>query len=225
MNQKSEVPAETPAVEIPAEVPATETPAEEVPAEDKNTDLPVKEEGGDADPEESQDDPESDPETPPAEIAFPEGTNFSEDQQAGLITAIKEAGNSQEAFDELVKMVGDLGSSERAATDDAAKLAEESTLSSWSEDLKKDPNFGPKYNDNQKIVNEFLAEQPEAFNKVINDSLMVKNPDFVKGMLTLAKQRKDAEIITTGTGSSKQSVQRDAQGRAKFNFDKTFKKE
>lgn len=152
-----------------------------------------------------EEDDKIDPNKTSTDIVFPE--NFSEDAQSKLEGVFKD----QESLDKTVAFLTDISSQETEKQDNAmkAKLAE------WDNTLRKDDKFGLDYDSNMEDVNKFVSEQSEGFQKFIKDSGVDKNPEFVKTLHSIVKERADADIHIN---NSKEK----APVKSGFDFSKTL---
>lgn len=89
----------------------------------------------------------------------------------------------------------------------------------WSEEGKKDPVLGKDY---EKNVSDAMETASKIFSPrtmdFLKDTRFNVNPDFLKDMLRLAKERADAELIMGKSPMQKSNVRRDAYGNPMLTF-------
>lgn len=89
----------------------------------------------------------------------------------------------------------------------------------WDEEGKKDPVIGKDYDKNVSDAMETAGQifSPRTM-EFLKDTRFEKNPDFLKDMLRLHKERADAELISGKAAIPSQRVQRDSQGNPMLKF-------
>lgn len=89
---------------------------------------------------------------------------------------------------------------------------------SWQEEGKKDPVLGKDYDKN---VSDAMATAEQIFSprtlEFLKDTRFSSNPDFLKDMLRISKERADAELIG-GTNSKPTGPKRDSYGNPMLTF-------
>jgi hypothetical protein len=90
---------------------------------------------------------------------------------------------------------------------------------SWTEEGKKDPVLGKEYDKNVSDAMETASKifSPRTI-EFLKDTRFTSNPDFLKDMLRLAKERADAELIMGKSPLQSSKVQRDSHGNPMLTF-------
>lgn len=179
--------------------------------EDKTTETEAGEEGGDKVSTEgyTMDD-----------LSFPAGFTVTDEQKEALKTELDTIGiKDKETAQSFLNWVE---AKNKEAAELSAKQQEEEMKdleARWVEDGKKDPELGKDYDKNvsdaMTLVSQIFSPRTVEF---LKDTKFNSNPDFLKDMLRLAKERADAELIG-GKGSTVQSgIKRDGYGNPMLQF-------
>ena len=154
------------------------------------------------------------------DIKFPDSFTVTDEQKAALKTELDTIGIKDKATAE--SFLNWVEAKNKEAAEMSAKQQEQEMNdleARWVEDGKKDPELGKDYDKNvsdaMTLVSQIFSPRTVEFFK---DTKFNSNPDFLKDMLRLAKERADAELIG-GKGSTVQSgVKRDSYGNPMLQF-------
>lgn len=155
-----------------------------------------------------------------AKLKLPEGVTVTDEQKAAFMKDAEALGiKDQESAQRFVDWVLDKASK---AGDQLAKQQESdigNLEKQWSEEGKKDPVLGKDYDNNLTKAMETAGQvfSPRTL-EFLKDTRFDKNPDFLKDMLRLNKERADAELISGKPAIPDQKVKRDSQGNPMLTF-------
>lgn len=153
-------------------------------------------------------------------IKLPDGITATDEQKVEFkkdadALGIKTQEGAQKFVDWVLKKA-------KEAEDMLAKQQETdigSLEKTWSEEGKKDPVLGKDY---EKNVSDALDTASKIFSprtmEFLKDTRFEVNPDFLKDMLRIAKERADAELIMGNNPMQSNRVKRDSQGNPMLTF-------
>ena len=153
-------------------------------------------------------------------LKFPEGVTVTDDEKESFLKDVESLGiDSQEGAQRFIDWV--LNKSKQFDADVAKQ--QESDIGElekqWSEEGKKDPVLGKDYDKNVSDAMETAGQIFSAHTmEFLKETRFEKNPDFLKDMLRLHKERADAELISGKASIPAQRVQRDSQGNPMLKF-------
>ena len=153
-------------------------------------------------------------------LKFAEGFTTTDEQRAEIKEDLDALGiTTQEGAQKFIDWIIDKS---KGVTEGLAKQQENEIgdlEKSWIEDGKRDPVLGKDYDTN---VSEALNLASQIFSPrtmdFLKDTKFEKNPDFLKDMLRLAKERADAELISGKNSRPSFTPKRDSQGNPMLNF-------
>ena len=148
------------------------------------------------------------------EISLPDDSIIKD--AAEFKTLLDGATKSQEGFNKLsdyIKELGDTAAEQQAKQD---KEAWENTLTKWEGELKKDDVFGKDYKGNTDLA--LKTAESIGLDKWLKETGFDKNPDVLRAMAKIGKERADAEMIL-GKGGSGNSHPKNRDGTHKFVFE------
>lgn len=153
-------------------------------------------------------------------LKLPEGVTVTDEQKAAFLKDAESLGiKSQDGAQRFVDWI--INKSKQFDADVAKQ--QESDIGNlekqWDEEGKKDPVLGKDYDKNVSDAMETAGQifSPRTM-EFLKDTRFEKNPDFLKDMLRLHKERADAELISGKAAIPTERVQRDSQGRPMLKF-------
>lgn len=158
-------------------------------------------------------------------LKLPEGVTVTGEQKEAFLKDAEALGiTSQEGAQRFVDWV----LSKSKQYNDSVAKQQESDIGNlekqWDEEGKKDPVLGKDYDRNVSDAMETAGQifSPRTM-EFLKDTRFEKNPDFLKDMLRLHKERADAELISGKTAIPAQRIQRDSQGNPMLKFKQQLK--
>lgn len=154
------------------------------------------------------------------DIVFPDGFTVTDEQKVALKTELDTIGIKDKATAEsFLKWVE---AKNKEASELSAKQQEQEMNdleARWVEEGKKDPELGKDYDKNvadaMTLVSQVFSPRTVDF---LKDTKFNANPDFLKDMLRLAKERADAELVGGRSKTTVNDVQRDGYGNPMLKF-------
>lgn len=153
-------------------------------------------------------------------LKWPEGVTVTDEQKQGFLKEAEKFGvKDQEGAQRFLDWV--LENSERAKTDLAKQQEKEvdDLEARWVEAAKKDPVIGKEYDKNiaeaTRTMSELFSPQVVEF---LNDSRFAKNPEFIKDLLRISKERADATLVAGRQRSAVEGIKRDSMGNPMLTF-------
>lgn len=153
-------------------------------------------------------------------LKLPDGLTVTDEEKAAFKKDADALGiKTQEGAQKFVDWI--LSKAAQANADSAKQ--QETKLGdlekTWSEEGKKDPVLGKDYDKNVADAMETAGQifSPRTM-EFLKDTRFEKNPDFLKDMLRIHKERADAELIMGKTATQVNKVQRDSQGNPMLQF-------
>ena len=153
-------------------------------------------------------------------LKLPEGITVTDEQRDGFLKDAESLGittqeGAQRFIDWVFNKAKEFDSNlAKQQEDDIGNLEKQ-----WDEEGKKDPVLGKDYDKN---VNDAMETAGQIFShrtmEFLKDTRFEKNPDFLKDMLRLHKERADAELISGRTSIPETRVKRDSQGNPMLTF-------
>lgn len=153
-------------------------------------------------------------------LKLPDGLTVTDEEKAAFQKDAEALGiKTQEGAQKFVDWV--LNKAAQANADSAKQQETElgNLEKTWSEEGKKDPVLGKDYDKNVADAMETAGQifSPRTM-EFLKDTRFEKNPDFLKDMLRIHKERADAELIMGKTATQVNKVQRDSQGNPMLQF-------
>ena len=153
-------------------------------------------------------------------LQLPDGLTVTDEERDAFKKDVDASGiTTQEGAQKFLDWV--LSKSSQANADFAKQQETElgNLEKTWSEEGKKDPVLGKDYDKN---VSDAMQTAGQIFSprtmEFLKDTRFEKNPDFLKDMLRIHKERADAELIMGKSASSINKVKRDSQGNPLLQF-------
>ena len=153
-------------------------------------------------------------------LKFAEGFTATDEQRAEIKNDLDALGITTQ--DGAQKFIDWVINKSKGVTDDLAKQQESeigNLEKSWIEEGKRDPVLGKDYDAN---VSDALTLASQIFSPrtmdFLKDTKFDKNPDFLKDMMRLSKERADAELISGKNSQPSFKPKRDSQGNPMINF-------
>lgn len=153
-------------------------------------------------------------------LKLPEGITVTDEEKAAFqkdadALGIKTQEGAQKFLDWILSKAAQANAdSAKQHENDIANLEKQ-----WDEEGKKDPVLGKDYDKN---VSDAMETASQVFSprtmEFLKETRFEKNPDFLKDMMRLHKERADAELISGKTAIPTQRVQRDSQGNPMLKF-------
>ena len=153
-------------------------------------------------------------------LTLPEGITVTGEQKEAFIKDAEALGiTTQEGAQKFINWVLE----KSKAFDAQLATQQENEIGNlekqWDEEGKKDPVLGKDYDKN---VSDAMQTAGEIFSprtiEFLKDTRFEKNPDFLKDMLRLHKERADAELISGRSANDKPRIRRDSQGNPMLQF-------
>lgn len=153
-------------------------------------------------------------------IKLPDGFTATDEQKAEFAKdaealGIKTQDGAQRFIDWILEKA-------KMANTDLAKQQENdigSLEKTWTDEGKKDPVLGKDYDKNvsdaMDVASKMFSPRTMEF---LKETRFEKNPDFLKDMLRIAKERADAELFSGSSKTTSNKVVRDSQGRPMLTF-------
>lgn len=153
-------------------------------------------------------------------IKLPEGITVTDENKKEFLQDVESLGiNSQEGAQKFIDWIFKKA---RAGEEGLAKQQEteiNGLEKKWVDEGKRDPVLGKEYDKNVSDAMDIASKvfSPRTLD-FLKDTKFEKNPDFLKDMLRLSKERADAELISGKPINSKVSIRRDSQGNPMLTF-------
>jgi len=147
------------------------------------------------------------------ELQLPEGSLIED--KAEFAKLLKDGGESQEGFNKLNDFVNSLAEKSTALAKEADNKAWEATQAKWEDELKRDETFGKDYSGNKELALE--TAESIGLDKWLKETGFDKNPEVLRAMAKVGKERADAEIHLGGNTNG--SNQKNRDGSTAFSFD------
>lgn len=214
--EEAKVETNTEAAEVTETVEETKT--EEVAAKEENTTAETSKEDTEVEEkkeEESQeteeeaeteeDKPQEESEEAEFKVEFDKDMDLSDDHKERLSKVF----DSQESYEDTISIIREIDEAKKTQETQALNDA----LAERAEELKKDKEFGKNYSANIESVDKFKETLPKDFVKTLEDFYVADHPVVMKTLLSLAKEREEASVITGGSQVKSNDVAFDAQGK------------
>ena len=153
-------------------------------------------------------------------LKLPEGVTVTDEEKNAFLADAEKLGITTQ--DSAQKFVDWIFEKSKQANDMLAKQQETdmgALEKQWDEEGKKDPVLGKDYDKN---VSDALQTATELFSprtiEFLKETRFERNPDFLKDMLRIHKERADAELISGRTQIPADRIKRDSQGNPMLNF-------
>lgn len=153
-------------------------------------------------------------------IKLPEGITVTDENKKEFLQDVESLGiNSQEGAQKFIDWIFKKA---RSGEESLAKQQEteiDGLEKKWVDEGKRDPVLGKEYDKNVSDAMDIASKvfSPRTLD-FLKDTKFEKNPDFLKDMLRLYKERADAELISGKPINSKVSIRRDSQGNPMLTF-------
>lgn len=154
------------------------------------------------------------------ELKIPEGVTVTDEQRTAFLKDVESLGITTQ--DGAQRFIDWIVNKSKQFDADVAKQQESdigNLEKQWDEEGKKDPVLGKDYDKNVSDAMETAGQifSPRTM-EFLKDTRFEKNPDFLKDMLRLHKERADAELISGKAAIPSERVARDSQGRPMLKF-------
>ena len=154
------------------------------------------------------------------DIKFPDSFTVTDEQKAALKTELDTIGIKDKATAESFLKWVEAKNIEAAEMSAKQQEKEMNDLEArWVEEGKKDPELGKDYDKNvadaMTLVSQVFSPRTVDF---LKDTKFNANPDFLKDMLRLAKERADAELVGGKSKDVSNGIQRDGYGNPMLKF-------
>ena len=154
------------------------------------------------------------------DIAFPDGFTVTDEEKAAFKTELDAIGvKDKEMAQSFLNWIIEKN---KQADEVFAKQQEKDVNdleARWIEEGKRDPELGKEYDRN---VSEAMTLAGKIFSPrtvdFLKDTKFSSNPDFLKDMLRLAKERADAELVGGKGQTATSGVKRDSYGNPMLVF-------
>lgn len=153
-------------------------------------------------------------------LKMPEGVTVTDEQKEAFLKDVESLGiNSQDGAQRFIDWV--FNKAKQFDADVAKQQDNEigNLEKQWDEEGKKDPVLGKDYDKNVSDAMETAGQifSPRTI-EFLKETRFEHNPDFLKDMLRLHKERADAELISGKAAVPQERIQRDSQGRPMLKF-------
>lgn len=153
-------------------------------------------------------------------LKLPDGLTVTDEEKAAFQKDAEAIGiKTQEGAQKFIDWVLSKASQANANSAKQQEIELDDLDKTWSEEGKKDPVLGKDYDKNVADAMETAGQifSPRTI-EFLKDTRFEKNPDFLKDMLRIHKERADAELIMGKTTPQINKVQRDSQGNPMLQF-------
>lgn len=153
-------------------------------------------------------------------LKLPDGLTVADEEKAAFQKDAEALGiKTQEGAQKFIDWVLSKASQASAVSAKQQKNELDNLDKTWSEEGKKDPVLGKDYDKNVSDAMETAGQifSPRTM-EFLKETRFEKNPDFLKDMLRIHKERADAELIMGKTATQVNKVQRDSQGNPMLQF-------
>lgn len=153
-------------------------------------------------------------------LKLPDGFTATDEQKAEFAKDVESLGiTTQDGAQRFVDWIIEKAGGSQALLAEQQENDIGNLEKSWVEDGKKDPVLGKEY---EKNVSDAMETAGKLFSphtmEFLKDTRFDKNPDFLKDMLRIAKERADAELITGRNANRITRINRDSQGNPMLSF-------
>lgn len=155
-----------------------------------------------------------------AKLKLPDGVTVTDEEKTAFLADAEKLGIKTQ--DSAQKFVDWIFEKSKQANDMLAKQQQNDMgelEKQWDEEGKKDPVLGKDYDKNvsdaMETANQIFSPRTIEF---LKETRFERNPDFLKDMLRIHKERADAELISGRITIPADRIKRDSQGNPMLNF-------